>query len=188
RMPWRVARPCPSSGITTPVAIMVSLFVSFPLTPALSARVLRRHRGGAEGGRLYRVVERGYGTILRWSLRHRWAVVLVSVGVVATTVPLFGLVGKTFLPQDDQSEFEISVRTPGGQTLAETARVMGGIEGRVRALRGVRNVLTTIGDQTGRVRAGEGDVTSGSIYVQLVDMGARSFSQFDVMDDARRIL
>src|SRR5262249_58252625 len=121
-------------------------------------------------------------------LAHRWAVVLASVAIVATTVPLFGMVGKTFLPEDDQSEFEISVRTPGGFTLAESARVLAEIEQRVQALRGVRNVLTTIGDQTGRVRAGEGDVTAGSIYVQLVDMHERDFAQFAVMADARNIL
>jgi HAE1 family hydrophobic/amphiphilic exporter-1 len=187
-MAGRVGRFFHSFGITTAVAIMVSLFVSFTLTPALSARMLRRRTGGDEGGRIYRGLERGYGAVLRWSLRHRWAVVLASVAIVATTVPLMGLVGKTFLPQDDQSEFEISVRAPGGYTLAETARVFGEIEQRVRGLRGVRTMLTTIGDQSGRVRAGEGDVTAGSIYVQLVDMHERDFTQFAVMDDARRIL
>jgi HAE1 family hydrophobic/amphiphilic exporter-1 len=187
-MEGRVGRFFHSFGITTAVAIMVSLFVSFTLTPALSARMLRRRPGGEHGGRLYRLLERRYDAILRWSLRHRWVVVATAVAVVASTVPLFGMVGKTFLAVDDQSEFEISVRTPGGYTLAETARVMGEIEQRVRGLRGVRNVLGTIGDQSGRVRAGEGDVTAGSIYVQLLDLEEREFSQFDVMEDARRIL
>src|SRR5204863_6232273 len=105
-----------------------------------------------------------------------------------STVPLFGAVGKTFLPLDDQSEFEISIRTPGGWSLAEVSRVFGEIETHVRSLRGVTDVLTTIGDQSGRVKPGEGDVTSGSIYVRLVDLRERSFSQFEVMDDARRLL
>jgi HAE1 family hydrophobic/amphiphilic exporter-1 len=187
-MEGRVGRFFHSFGVTTAVAIMMSLFVSFTLTPALSARMLRPSAGGGHGGRLYRLLERSYDAILRWSLRHRWAVVLVAVAVVASTVPLFGRVGKTFLAVDDQSEFEISLRTPGGYTLAETGRVMGDIEERLRGLRGVRNVLATIGDQSGRVRPGEGDVTSGSIYVQLVDLEERDFSQFDVMDEVRRIL
>ena len=49
-----------------------------------------------------------------------------------------------------------------------------------------RHVLTTIGDTTGRVRAGEGDVTHG---LDLRPAGrpraSATFSQFDVMDDAR---
>src|SRR5262249_47542721 len=50
------------------------------------------------------------------------------------------------------------------------------------------DTLTSIGDQTGRVRAGEGDVTNASIYVKLVDLHARDFSQFDLMDRARAIM
>jgi HAE1 family hydrophobic/amphiphilic exporter-1 len=188
-MAGQVGRFFHSFGLTVAVAILISLLISFTLTPALSARVLRR-RGGtaAHGGRLYRVLERGYGRVLGWSLRHRWVVVGLAVGIVLTTGPLFRTVGKTFLPQDDQSEFEISARLPGGFTLAESGRVLGEIEERVRGLRGVTDVLTTIGDQTGRVKPGEGDVTSATIYVRLVDLAGRRFSQFEVMADARAIL
>jgi len=52
----------------------------------------------------------------------------------------------------------------------------------------VTDVLTTIGNQTGRVKPGEGDVTTGSLYVRLKDLGERSFSQFDVMADARWLM
>src|SRR5207249_1914138 len=114
--------------------------------------------------------EAAYGRLLAWSLRHRWAIVLVALGTVLSTVPLIHVVGKTFLPQDDQSEFEIDIQTPGGFTLAESSRIFGEIEHHVRNLRGVTDVLTTIGDQTGRVKPGEGDVTTGSLYVRLKDL------------------
>ncbi|HXJ34147.1 MAG TPA: efflux RND transporter permease subunit [Candidatus Eisenbacteria bacterium] len=188
-MEGRVGRFFHSFGLTTAVAILVSLVISFTLTPALSARVLqRRPAEKAHGGRLYRRIESGYTRLLAWSLGHRWMVVVAAVVLVFTTVPLMKVVGKTFLPQDDQSEFEISIRTPGGFTLAETSRVFDEIEHRLWGLRGVTNVLSTIGDQTGRVKAGEGDVTSGSIYVQLQDLRDRKFSQFAIMDDTRKIL
>jgi HAE1 family hydrophobic/amphiphilic exporter-1 len=188
-MAGRVGRFFHSFGITTAVAIMVSLLVSFTLTPALSARMLRRRPdSSAHGGRLYRLVEQWYGRMLAWSLRHRWVIVLLSLAIVGSTVPLVKIVGKTFLPQDDQSEFEVSVRTPGGFTLAESARVVGEIEERIRGLRGVTDVMSTIGDQSGRVKPGEGDVTNGSIYVAMTPLGTRKFSQFDTMADARAIL
>src|SRR5919204_5142858 len=188
-MAGRVGRFFHSFGLTVAVAIMISLLISFTLTPALSARVLRRlPPERAHGGRLYRVFETAYGRLLAWSLRHRWVIVLVALGTVVSTVPLIHVVGKTFLPQDDQSEFEIDIQTPGGFTLAEASRVFGEIEHHVRSLRGVTDVLTTIGDQSGRVKPGEGDVTTGSLYVRLVDLHEREFSQFDVMADARWIL
>jgi len=187
-MAGRVGRFFHSFGLTVAVAILVSLLVSFTLTPALSARLLVRRGRTIHGGRVYRWIERRYDAALRWSLAHRWAVVAIALVIALTTVPLFGMVGKTFLPQDDQSEFEIAIRAPGGFTLAETAHLLEEIEGHVRGLRGVSDVLTTIGDQSGRVKAGEGDVTSGSIYVRMTDLHERPFSQFDVMADARRLL
>src|SRR5437899_7553176 len=183
-MAGRVGRFFHSFGLTVAVAIMVSLLVSFTLTPSLSARVLRRlPPERAHGGRLYRVFEAAYGRLLAWSLRHRWAIVLLALGTVLSTVPLIHVGGKTFLPQDDQSEFEIDIQTPGGFTLAESSRIFGEIEHHVRNLRGVTDVLTTIGDQSGRVKPGEGDVTTGSLYVRLKDLRDRPVSQFDVLPD-----
>src|SRR6266446_4905711 len=188
-MAGRVGRFFHSFGLTVAVAIMISLLISFTLTPALSARVLRRlPPERAHGGRLYRAFEAAYGRLLAWSLGHRWVIVLVALGTVLSTVPLIRVVGKTFLPQDDQSEFEIDIQTAGGFTLAESSRVFGEIEHHVRNLRGVTDVLTTVGDQTGRVKPGEGDVTTGSLYVRLKDLGERPFSQFDVMADARWLM
>lgn len=188
-MSGRMGRFFHSFGLTTAAAILISLVVSFTLTPALSARVLRKRPAEkVHGGRLYRLIERGYGGLLAWSLRHRWVIVLISFLVVYSTGPLFRTVGKTFLPQDDQSEFEVTYRVPGGFTLAETARVTGEMESRLRQLPGVVNVFNSIGDQTGRVKAGEGDVTSGSIYVGLTELGSPRASQFDIMNDARKIL
>ena len=48
----------------------------------------------------------------------RKAMVAISVCVVLSTVPLFMLVGKNFIPQDDRSEFQASVRAPEGTSLA----------------------------------------------------------------------
>src|SRR5207247_2626467 len=112
-MAGRVGRFFHSFGLTVAVAIMISLLISFTLTPALSARVLRRlPPERAHGGRLYRAFEVAYGRLLAWSLRHRWVIVLIALGTVLSTVPLIHVVGKTFLPQDDQSEFEIDIQTP----------------------------------------------------------------------------
>src|SRR5438477_157506 len=134
-MAGRVGRFFHSFGLTVAVAIMISLLISFTLTPALSARVLRRlPPERAHGGRLYRVFEAAYGRLLGWSLRHRWVIVLVALGTVLSTVSLIRIVGKTFLPQDDQSEFEIDIQTPGRFTLAESSRIFGEIEHHVRNL------------------------------------------------------
>src|SRR5690606_3184264 len=127
----------------------------------MSSRFLRpKHAGAtAKEGRFYLAIDRFYGACLRWSLRHRVAILLLALGVTLTTGPLLRAVGTQFVPQDDQSEFEVIIQTPGGYNLDRTAAVLQEIEGRIRQLRGVTQTLTTIGDTTGKARPGEGDVT-----------------------------
>lgn len=180
-----------SFGVTVAFAIAVSLLVSFTLTPMLSSRFLKPKHGGSSKAKeswFYSAIDRSYGWTLRWSLRHRWVIMVIALLTTLSTVPLMKRVGATFIPIDDQSEFEVIIQTPGGYTLERTDGLFQDLEGKLRKLRGVTDVLTTIGDTTGKVRAGEGDVTSGSIYLRLVDLGERDFTQFDVMADARAIL
>lgn len=189
-MEGQVGRFFSSYGVTVAVSILVSLVVSFTLTPMLCSRFLRLNTtsGASRERGIYAAMDRAYGAILRWSLAHRWVVVLLSLVSVATTVPLFGLVGKDFMPNDDQSEFEVLVYTPEGYSLARTDATMQAIEARLRELPHVRHVLTEIGDVSGRLRAGEGPVTRAGVYVRLNDLDERDTSQFDIMRQARAAL
>jgi HAE1 family hydrophobic/amphiphilic exporter-1 len=187
-MEGQVGRFFNSYGVTVAVSILVSLVVSFTLTPMLCARYLKvAPRAHARRG-IYAAIDRGYGAMLRWSLRHRWSIVLLSTLTMASTVPLFVAVGKDFIPHDDQSEFEVTVKTPEGFSLQRTDETMHAIEARLRGLPHVTHLLTTIGDVSGRLRAGEGPVTTGSVYVRLSELEERDLSQTDVMKQARAIM
>ena len=91
-------------GITAAAAILVSLLVSFTLTPMMSARMLRRDAGwhgtrrGRVAGRLLRPDRALYMRLLEWSMRHRVAVVGVAVLIAASAVPLYGLVRQEYIP------------------------------------------------------------------------------------------
>jgi len=187
-MAGRVGRFFSSFGSTVAFSVAVSLLISFTLTPMLSSRFLKvKHGGSSKESRFYSRIDKTYGWILGWSLRHRWAVIAAGVVTVLAIFPLFSAVGKNFIPTDDQSEFEVIVQTPGGYTLEETDRLFRELEQRLRKLRGATKILTTIGDTTGNVKAGQGDVTAGNIYVRLIDLSKRDYSQFDVMGDARKL-
>jgi HAE1 family hydrophobic/amphiphilic exporter-1 len=196
-MSGRVGRFFFSFGITTAISILMSMLVSFTLTPMLCSRFLKlsdkaRHEGKSHhsGGVYGWLVEKPYLWSLRWSMRHRWAIVVAAVVVVLCVVPLAKMVGIDFLPKDDQSEFEIAITTPEGWTLDRTDQTFRDIEGKLKHMRGVINVMTSIGDTTGRFTRAQGEVTRGTIYVRLVDLPDRKekFSQFDIMADARKLL
>ena len=149
-MPGRVGRFFSSFGITTACAIMVSLFVSLTLTPMLCARFLKpvKHDPNAKKGFVTRLndwLDAGYGRMVSVSLRFRWLVVLLAVICIGSVVPLIGMVGKDFIPQDDTSEFTIALSMPEGSALETVAEDVKAIEADVRRLRGVSSIFTRVG-------------------------------------------
>ncbi len=197
-----------SFGVTVAFAILVSLFVSFTLTPMLAARFLRHTTDEkarlkkAQGGPLMRRIGDLYMGVLRWSLRHRWVVMLASALCVAAVWPMFKMSRFTFMPQDDSSEFEISINLPEGASLAKTAAVTAEIESALKALRiagepVITDTLVTIGTTSGRLGKGEGDVTQAGFYCRLPQLGghweqwtgkSRRWDQSVAMGMARKVL
>jgi HAE1 family hydrophobic/amphiphilic exporter-1 len=180
-----------SFGLTVAFAILMSLFVSFTLTPMLCSRFLKLEKtdakhSGSKSSPIYRLIESVYSSILQWSLKHRWITVITSLLVVCSTVPIMMNLGVNMIPRDDQSELQIGFITPEGYTLERTDEVVREIESRLAELPGVVHRYTSIG-QGGRAK-GQGDVTRGSIYLRLVELEDRKFSQFDIMRRTREIL
>ncbi len=172
-----------SFGLTVAFAVMMSLFVSFTLTPMLCSRFLMlepRHNGAghqraaSKSGLIYRIIDGGYGLILRTAMRHKFLVVLLTIAVIFSTIPIGKAMGISLIPRDDQSEYEITVTTPEGYSLERTSGLMAELERRVRKLAGTQHVFTTIGQtEGGRVVKGEGDVTRATIYVRITDLEER---------------
>jgi len=181
-----VGRFMSSFGYTAAFAIGVSLLVSFTLTPMLCSRFLKLGKGGLHAATketwLFRILDRPYRRFLHWSMSHRWAIALAAVLIMLSSAPLFLMVGKDFLPVDDQSEFEITVRMPVGSSLEGTETVLRQLEDDVRALPGVDHLLTTAGADTQR------RVDRGSIVVELLPIHARKESQQQIMLMARQRL
>ncbi len=181
-----------SFGLTVAFAVLMSLFVSFTLTPMLCSRFLKldRHRSGtaaSKSGFLYRTAETSFGWLLRRALRHRWITVVVSVAVFLATIPLGQIIGVNFVPRDDQSEFQVRFSMPEGYTLSRSNQVVSEIEYRLLQLPGIAHHFIVIGESNG-ITGGQGDVTRGSIYFRIKELRDRDYSQFDLMARAREIL
>src|SRR3954470_3094759 len=183
-----VGRFMKSFGLTMSFAILVSLLVSFTLTPMLSARWIkgkdaRRAKDGKDRGskdsRFFKPIDDGYKRLLSWSLAHRALVAIGAVLILLSSVPLFMVANKNFLPNDDQSEFEIGVRAPEGTSIAATELIANRIAVGVRRLAEVDYTLVTIADDPAQTQ------NSGTIYVRLKPLDRRKRDQFAVMNDVR---
>jgi hydrophobic/amphiphilic exporter-1 (mainly G- bacteria), HAE1 family len=182
-----VGRFMSSFGFTCAFAIAVSLLVSFTLTPMMCSRFVRAEKPSSSGhsskdSAFFRFLDGHYTRMLEWSMAHRRAVVVISIAVVLSIVPLFMFVGKNFLPQDDQSQYNVLVRTPEGSSLAATTNVTEEIAQRLRAIPGVAHTLVTVGGGTDQ------SVNNSSVYVKLVDIDQRQFSQQEFMERTRTLL
>jgi HAE1 family hydrophobic/amphiphilic exporter-1 len=139
------------------------------------------HKDSKESG-FYRYIDGTYTWLLKFAMGHRWLMVGLCLLVFLSIVPLFMFVGKNFLPVDDQSQFEISIRAPEGYSLSATSALFEKIATDVRRIEGVSDTLTTIGGGAQQV------VNSGTIYVKLTDIHERPKSQEQMMSQARELL
>jgi hydrophobe/amphiphile efflux-1 (HAE1) family protein len=165
-------------GITAAVAILVSLLVSFTLTPMMSARLLRAsdvasHEGEAARSRrgFYALIDRSYAWMLSLAIHHRVAVAVLALLVILSSVPLYKMVKQDFIPTDvDESEFDVNVNAPEGTSMEAMNKVMLAVEADLAATPGVQVVLATAGG--GFI----GGVNQGSAYVRIQPIEERSFS------------
>jgi hydrophobic/amphiphilic exporter-1 (mainly G- bacteria), HAE1 family len=181
-----VGRFMKSFGLTMAFAIMVSLLVSFTLTPMLSARWLKVDRTdtdthGSKDSRLFHAVDALYTRLLEWSMRHRAIMAGFAVLILLSSVPLFMIADKNFMPNDDQSEFEVNLRAPEGTSLEATEVISNRVAAAIRQrLPEVDYTLVTVAGDPALTR------NLGNIYVRLRAIEARQRDQFEVMDDIRK--
>jgi len=143
----------------------------------------RSEAHGSKGGRFYRPIDRTYMWMLRWSMAHRLVIVVVCVAVVASIWPLYRWVGYNFLPDEDESAFQISLRTPQGTSLPATQSVIDRIARDVREqIPGVESTLALAG--FGR----SSGPNSGSVQVRLVPVGERELSQTELIQRTRQMI
>ena len=164
-------------GITASVAVLVSLLVSFTLTPMMSARMLRTEDAASGGDEahsrqgFYAWIDRHYERMLWWSMAHRVAVMIFAGLVVLSSVPLYSLVRQEYIPSNvDEAEFDVNVTAPQGTSLAGMDAIMRAVENEIRGLPLVRLMLCDAG---GGFISG---VATGGCYVRIAPHEERIFS------------
>ena len=93
-------------------------------------------------------------------------------------VPLNGLVGRDWIPPDDQGEITVLLNLPEGTSLEATSRLAADVAEKIARMKGVEFVNPYIH---------EGLMSHSHIYVKLVDLRARSLSNLDAAAEVRRI-
>ena len=169
-------------GLTAAASVLVSLLVSFSLTPMMCARLLRTedaasghaaeggHAAGSRGG-FYAWLDRGYSWSLALTMRHRWVIVIVSVLTLLASVPIYRQVKQEYIPSDvDESEFEVLVFGPENMSLAAMDEAMQALAKEARETKGVALTLASGGGNF------LSKVNQGYMYVRTVSHEERTLT------------
>src|SRR5207245_3069101 len=111
-------------GWTMAFSIMVSMLVSFTLTPMLSSRFLKLsdavadHKTKEQG--FFHWLDQWYARQVNWALDHSGVIIAISVITFGLTFPLNRMVGRDFVPNEDMGEWTTHMDSAEGTSLEGT--------------------------------------------------------------------
>jgi HAE1 family hydrophobic/amphiphilic exporter-1 len=170
-------------GWTMAFSIMVSMLISFTLTPMLSSRFLKvadaEHDKKTKEHGIFHAVERGYDWCLQWTLAHPLTIIAISLLVFAFTFPLNAMVGRTFVPNEDMGEFTVHMDTPQGTSIQATTEMAEQVVKEISQQEGVSHVVYL---------AGADRYTHFHVFFYLLPPDERKITQDQVVSRVRRML
>ncbi|MFB3852754.1 MAG: efflux RND transporter permease subunit [Vicinamibacterales bacterium] len=183
-------------ALTIACSVLVSLFVSFSLDPMLSAywpdphvemreRVFLSRWLGRFNGWFNRQADR-YKRVVGWALDH--PISMISLGTAfffgALALPALGILGGSFFPVQDVSEFNVVIETPPGSNLAYTRLKAQEVARLARSKPEVAYTYTTIGG-SGGFGSASGAVDEGAVFVRLKPRAERHRHQEEIEQELR---
>lgn len=173
------------------VSTLLSLFVSFTLTPMLASR-FSKLQNLAENS-LMAWMGRGFETVfetltnwyelrLRWALRHRLATFGIAAGLLVGALYLAGSgkIGSEFVATSDQGLLSVIAELPQGSRLEATDEFARRAEKTLLQRPDVERVLSSVGSTSEGTGTGETPGNTVEFSVQLVDKKFRQKSAAEV--------
>ncbi len=193
-------------ALTIAFSLTMSFFVSRTVTPLLCLRFLGAEPRDHQGQRGLRAailrgleqLDHAYAKALRWVLGHRALVILVILIAFVSSLFLGKRIGTEFFPDTDESQFQITYKTPIGTRVEKTERVTEriekGVESALGGGKGKERLFTTMISDTGLPLGRTALFTSntgphsGNISVSLVPRTQRSISDVAAAERVRAVL
>ena len=165
-----------SLALTMAVALLTSLVLALSFTPVLAEKFIRVKKGEThseeESGGFLSLIVRPYEWLLKFSLNHKWLVILLSALILAGAYLLYNQLGSEFLPAFDEGAFVLDYKTPPGTSLQETDRILNHVEAMLRETPEVESFSRRTGLQLGL--SGVTEPNTGDFAVKMKANRTRS--------------
>jgi HAE1 family hydrophobic/amphiphilic exporter-1 len=155
--------------------------VGLPAESDEAEGVFEHHEASSKTTGIFKPIDAVYTALLRFSMRNRWVIVLLAIISLGSMFVTTKYVPVAFLPDDDESQFAITVRAAEGTSLKSTQELGDRIAAEVRKLPDVEYTILTIGDNTQETE------NLANIFVKLKDVVDRKdgLTQQDITQLAR---
>ena len=174
-------------GWTIAFAILVSMLVSFTLTPMLSSRFLKLSDASAdlktkEKG-FFHWLDEWYTGRVNWALDHPGIIIGISIVTFLLTFPLNRMVGREFVPNEDMGEWTVHADAPEGTSLEGTTEIAFKLLEDLKGIEGVADIEPSVG-----VSANLSSPTHIHFLCQAVPIEERKNTQAQIITEMRRRL
>jgi multidrug efflux pump len=139
-------------ALTLAGAVLVSGFVALTLSPMMCSKLLRHHEKRTFIGRWIEggldATTRGYTSVLRFTLRQRWLVLLVYAAFAASCYFLWTGIKKELAPIEDRGTIVSVISGPDGASIAYTERYARQLEAIAKTIPEVDRAFVVAGSPT----------------------------------------
>lgn len=175
---------------------LMSLFVSFTITPMLASRFGKHERLSRDSllGRFavwfeeqFRWLSANYASVLKWALVNRWNVIVTATALIFASLllPAMGFIGAEFMTQTDRGEFTVTLELPPGSTLDNTNYVARKAEEIVSTMPEVKKMFVNVGSSSEGL-IGQSSNNVAEINIALYPKNERKRSTDDVNLEIKR--
>lgn len=188
--------------LTISISLFASFFVSRTVTPLLCLKYLKPEKQFDPESRkindrlqykaknFFDAIDDSYHRLLKSALSHRKLVVFGVFGISAASLLLYNFIGTEFFPEQDESQFSVSVRLPVGSRIEETEKFVKKVEEVIQ--KNVPEARTIIADlgapsggRSGSAFGGNSGSHAASVSVVLIPPEERERSVFDIIKNVR---
>ena len=173
-------------ALTVVFSLLMSLVVALSFIPMLCSRFLRIESRPPRRRRWYHPlrwisklfysdrVQAFYLPLLRWTLRHRLVILLITAGIVWGSVRLLPRIKQELIPKSDQPQFIVELAMPVGTSLAVTDQATSRIEGKLKELgENIASIYSQIGVPEESKRTAEEEVRGPHTAKVLVTLNTK---------------
>ena len=160
-----------SFAMTVAAGIVISYLVAIMFIPSIAARVLnaKQNRFYHATEPILKAIDKGYVWLLKPLIKYKTLTIIFTIGLLVASTTL--KVGMSFLPMQDNAEFQITIKAPVGINLESMKNIITPLDDMLKEDKDILYSIASIGYNSAQ------ELHKGRIYVKLKALGERKQTQ-----------